>query len=544
MRKTIYTLAALALSVALPAQNINQTVQVTNDYAARFADFQKQGGEMKVPDSLYRFDYRFDYSVFETPYNGSYEFSPYRIQVTPQARSYDGSKLFLRAGAGYSLHPQLAFACQMLQEKDFTIGVYADAGGYLGKYWTQGGAKPFPGHDLSGRVGLNGQRLLPKVRLSYEMAYDGIFAGNKDALDYRTTFHSAYAMGRVQSQDRPGNQLFYDFDLRFRYSGESYTPEMELDNIGESNLRVAVSTGPSLQQKYKILIDGVFEMATIRLIDDMFGGGPATTNLATIFPHLDFLLGPVHLDAGVRLDFSAVGEERNVTFTIAPDVKARLTLAESGLELFAGVRGGQHMEDHYTLKQINHFAPRARFAASISREKLRVRAGLEGHWRSRLQYSLEAGWMSLSGAPLPYYNSLGFADYSSIYALATGAWKSERLELDGRVRYNGFKLTSFTSSFFAPPTFMADIRGAYNWDRRVYVGAFAEAASARTRQSFTADFYQIPGYVNLGLTGEYHFNEKLAFWLEGGNLLGMAIQRTPGCVEKGPYFTLGLQLKL
>ena len=544
MRKTIYTLAALALSAALSAQNINQTVQVTNDYAARFADFQKQGGEMTVPDSLYKFDYRFDYSVFETPYKGSYEFSPYRIQVTPQARTYDGSKLFLRAGAGYSLRPQLSFAYQLLQEKDFTIGVYADAGGYLGNYWSQTGGNPFRGYDLSGRVGVNGQRLMPKVRLSYEMAYDGVFAGDNANLDYRTTFHSAYVMGRVQSQERPGNQLFYDFDLRFRYSGESYTPIMELDNTGESNLRVGVSIGPSLQQKYKILIDGVFEMASIRSVDAMFGGPTATTNLSTIYPHLDFLLGPVHLDAGVRMDFSAVGEERTVTFTVAPDVKARLALAESGLELFAGVSGGQHMEDHYTLKQINHFAPRVHFPASISREKLRVRAGLEGHWRSRLQYSLEAGWMSVSGGPLPYYNSLGFADYSSFYALATGLWKSERLEVDGRLRYNGFKLASFKTSFFTPPTFTADIRGTYNWDRRIYAGAFVEAASPRTRHSFTADFYQIPGYVNLGLTGEYRFTEKLACWLEAGNLLGMAIQRTPGHVEKGPYFTLGLQLKL
>ena len=90
MRKISTALALLALCAPLGAQNINQTVEVTNDYRTRFADFQKQGPSMTVPDSLFRFDYDFDYSVFETPYRGSYEFSPYRIELTPEARQRDG----------------------------------------------------------------------------------------------------------------------------------------------------------------------------------------------------------------------------------------------------------------------------------------------------------------------------------------------------------------------------------------------------------------------------------------------------------------------
>ena len=116
MRKISTALALLALCAPLGAQNINQTVEVTNDYRTRFADFQKQGPTMTVPDSLFRFDYDFDYSVFETPYRGSYEFSPYRIEVTPEARQRDGSRLYLRAGAGFTFHPQLEFAAQVLDE--------------------------------------------------------------------------------------------------------------------------------------------------------------------------------------------------------------------------------------------------------------------------------------------------------------------------------------------------------------------------------------------------------------------------------------------
>ena len=62
MKKINLAIAMMALCAPLSAQNINQSVQVTNDYMTRFADFQKQGPALGVPDSLYRFDYSFDYS--------------------------------------------------------------------------------------------------------------------------------------------------------------------------------------------------------------------------------------------------------------------------------------------------------------------------------------------------------------------------------------------------------------------------------------------------------------------------------------------------
>ena len=53
----------LTFAVSLTAQKINQSVQVTNDYETRFADFKKSEPDLVLPDSLYAFDYSFDYSV-------------------------------------------------------------------------------------------------------------------------------------------------------------------------------------------------------------------------------------------------------------------------------------------------------------------------------------------------------------------------------------------------------------------------------------------------------------------------------------------------
>ena len=155
MKKTNILSAALLLALTVPAgaQNINQSVQVTNEYLTRFADFQKQGEELQVPDSLLRFDYNFDYSVFDTPYRGSYEFSPYRIDATPAARLSDASRLYLRAGAGYTFHPELQFAWRVLDEQNYKIRLTAGAGGYAGPYRTHGGAA-VRGPDLRGRAAL------------------------------------------------------------------------------------------------------------------------------------------------------------------------------------------------------------------------------------------------------------------------------------------------------------------------------------------------------------------------------------------------------
>ena len=531
MKKSFCALAALVLSAPVFAQNINQTVQVTNDYVTRFADFQKQGGEMTVPDSLYRFDYHFDYSVFDTPYKGSYEFSPYRIRVTPQARLYDGNKLYLRAGAGYSFHPQLELAWQMLEKKDFTIGVFADMGGYAGRYFQRSSSDTFRGYDLDGHVSVNGQALRPGARLSYQVGFDGIYNGWGDA--YRAGFNSGYLAGRVQSRERPGDYTFYDVDLRFRHS-------VDQGNVRMSNLHVGISAGPVLKGKYKILMDGLFEMEAMGVYQTLFRNG-YNTNLARLHPHVDFLFGPVRVDAGARFDLAEYDRSEQKPFTIAPDVMVRLAMLDADLDLYAGVSGGLGMEDHYSLKQFNHFVNASNTPPTVSREKIRIRAGLEGHRNAGLQYAFEAGYVSYSNKPLVSLNGMARVDYKSVYANATMGWKSERLDIDGALTYN-YLMFPEEASAFAPAAFTADVRGTWNWQQKIFAGLFVEAATAR--KSMTPDVASIAGYANVGLTGEYRIDRNWSVWAEAGNLLGMAIERMPGYVVKGPYFTLGFGLRL
>ena len=54
----------------------------------------------------------------------------------------------------------------------------------------------------------------------------------------------------------------------------------------------------------------------------------------------------------------------------------------------------------------------------------------------------------------------------------------------------------------------------------------------------------IPGYADLGVYFEYATNRALSFWIKGGNLLNMTIQRNPLFAEKGINFTAGICLNL
>jgi hypothetical protein len=538
MRKIFLTAAAaLALLAPLSAQNINQSVQVTNDYVTRFADFQKQGATMQIPDTLYRFDYNFDYSVFDTPYKGSYEFSPYQILVTPEKRTYDGSDFYLRAGAGYTIHPQLELAWQALRREDLTLGVFADAGGYLGPYRRDKSGDPFAGHDLWGRAGLGGQYLMPAVRLSWQLGYEGIYAGE----DIQTPFfksglNAASVSTRVQSRERPGDYLFYDVSLRYRYADERYEPVLNRPALGEHALGLGVSGGPVLDSKYRILLDAFFEMDMIK--EAASSPRKFTANLVALRPHVDFLLGPVHLDAGARLDYGECGDGGK--FTVSPAVTASLDLLDQDLTLFAAVSGGQSLQGRYDTKQVNHFSYHPGEGAFLSREKIRARIGLDGHWRSRLQYGLEAGYASYASLPLSYFSAVSLVDFQTIYAKGKFAWSDERVQVDGALGYA--YLMAPEQFALAPPAFTADVRGSYNWQRRVYVGAFVEAATSR--RGLAAGMDPVPGYADFGLTGEYRLNRRLGFWAEGGNLLGMDIERLPGYIERGPRFTVGLSVKL
>ena len=77
MKKTLFAIILFALAAAsASAQTFNPRVEVENTYEGKIVEAGKQALPMSVPDSLYQFQYKLDYTVFDNPYQGSYKFQP------------------------------------------------------------------------------------------------------------------------------------------------------------------------------------------------------------------------------------------------------------------------------------------------------------------------------------------------------------------------------------------------------------------------------------------------------------------------------------
>ena len=107
MNRLYISIAALWTCAALGAQNLDPTVEVRRTYEGKLLEAHKPSLEMSVPDSVTRFDLDFDYSVFNNPYKGAYEFNPYKMLMSPLTGRDSQRKFHMRVGAGYELHPYL-----------------------------------------------------------------------------------------------------------------------------------------------------------------------------------------------------------------------------------------------------------------------------------------------------------------------------------------------------------------------------------------------------------------------------------------------------
>src|SRR5574344_3867 len=523
--------AALALCPQLLAQNINQSVQVTNEYETKFADFQKQGLNLSVPDSINHFDYSFDYSVFDTPYKGSYEFTPYLIKMNPSASPYDGHTFYLRAGAGYTLHPVLELIYSPVTRKNLDLSVFDSGSGYYGDYYGRGDFSGFSGYDLTNSLGVSGHLTMPVNALAFGAGYDSIFTGNGNNND---GMHSFYLRGDFKSTVQSESYVSYDFGLDYRYSRDLLGNR---GTLGEHVLSLNGSFGPVINQKYSFLMDFVFQLDSFN--DSRSNFNDPSLGLAGITPHISFLLGPVDLDAGVRVDYNMNGG--NNAFYLAPAVKARLSLLNDNLTVFAGLTGGQSLQSYYSLKSFSNFYIRINSCPLASREKFNSFIGVNGHYGSHLQAELSGGYAVYGNSPLEYFRTFTPVDYEMAYADLKASWNSDRLSVDGKFRF-AYSMIPDGAMVYAPAAFSGDLRATYNWIKRIYAGLYLEGSTSR--KDVYGLYGDVPGFVNLGAFGEYRLNSKWGFWLQAGNLLGMAIERHPGYIEKGPYFTAGVSLNL
>lgn len=589
MRKIYLVSAAMLMTAAVSfGQNFNPTVEVTNTYQGNASEVHKPLLGMNVPDSLLHFDLDFDYEVFEKPYQGAYSFKPYMLNMRPAKDAWRGRQLYLKAGAGYTLHPQFEFVFSPEQSGPFQMSVYASHKSYFGNYheikpelqdglyrMKKSGGK-FGGYDALTSAGFDGRYNWDRTILSFGIGYYGLAA--KDSVMSRS-YNAFDFNARVRSNNDSESYFLYDIGLRGRvandgldYKSFSFPDGVTVDKQNENWVLLDGLVGPVVNNSRSFLVGFEAESASYsRFYDGNIGR-------VALIPSYRFKSGRWNLNLGVKLEFMFRNDADTLSFgkmgggkgqIVYPD--AHISFAAGGnVALYADATGGSRLNTYSSQISENHHLNPSFLVAPVYElitplvdntvEKVNARIGVRGSAASSFQFDvnggvglygnalMESGFFNADGDLVP---SLTYSDINLIYANVLLGWKSNRVKVDADFRYRGvsFPDKDAMNLGFALPKYSGGLRATYDISSRLYAGVAVEASSWREGKCVSAVSEElakvrVPGYVDLGVNCGYKFNRKLEFWLESGNLLCQAIQRNPFYAEKGPWVTAGVSLNL
>lgn len=589
MKKTYLVFAALLAGTSVSSgQNFNPTVEVTNIYQGNPSEVHKPQLAMNVPDSLLRFDLDFDYEVFSKPYQGAYSFKPYMLNMRPEKDSWRGRKIYLKAGAGYTLHPRLEFVYSPELKGPFRMSLYAGHGSYFGNYHEirpeqkdgiyhlKGSGNSFSGHDALTTAGFDGLYSWDKAILSFGVGYYGLAAKDSvvsreyDAFDFNV---------RVRSNNDAESYFLYDVSARGRVAGDNldYTAfafpgGTVVDAQGESWFLLEGLAGSVRDGRRGFLAGFEAETASYsRFYDGNIGR-------VALVPTYRLESGRWNLDLGVRLEYvsrnDASGTFRAMTGDVGqivyPDAHVRFAAGRS-VALYADATGGSRLNTYSSqISRNHHLNPSFLTAPAYEAmtplvdntvENVNVRIGVKGSIASSLQFEvnggagvygnalLESGLFLADGRFVP---SLEYSDINLLYADVLLGWSSNRVKIDADFRYRSvsFQSEDVLNRGFVLPEYSGGLKATYDIGSRLYAGASVEASSWReglceSEEVSAGDVnVRVPGFVDLGVNCGYKFNRKLELWLESGNLLCQTVQRNPFYAEKGPWLTAGVLLSL
>lgn len=590
--KSIITVfAALPLAGAvLFGQTINPTVEVTNSYQGKASEIHKPLQVMTVPDSLLRFDLDFDYEVFDKPYEGAYNFKPYMLNMRPGRDAYRGRSLFLKAGAGYSLHPELEFVYSPEQKGVFQMSVYASHKSFFGDYSeispelkdgilklrSSGGR--YSGYDALTTAGFDGRCSWDKTILSFGAGYYGVAA--KDTIVKRS--YNALDFNVRVASNNPDDEsaFFYDAGLHGRVASDNLDYSLGFQNpdipkgkssLSEGGFVLEGSAGAALNSSHRLLAG--FEASTYSY-SNLF---KSSAGRISVTPKYEFKTGLWNISLGVKLEailngssadtlnFAAMNKKKGQI--VYPDVRVSFKASDNVL-LYASARGGSDLNAYSSSLSKNHFfAPSFSLGNALmdnSIETVNLALGAKGNISSRLQFDVKGGYAnfdnglmdrilpySFSTGSVTYLPSVTYVDYDLLYADILLGWKSRNLTIDAALHYRNTMFPYENDSSkkvvdaFELPSFSGGLRAVYDISPRIYAGLSVEAAMRRNGNTDSGTVSaRIPGYVDLGIFGGYQFNRKFGFYLQTGNLIGMDIQRNPLRSEKGPWGTVGITLNL
>ena len=581
MRNIFVTLAFsafFAVSSALHAQNLDPTVEVTREYEGKLVEKHKPALKMSVPDTVTRFALDFDYSVFENPYKGSYDFDPYTLSMKPSAADSGERKFYLRAGLGYQLKPELDLVLSPDFEKDaFNMDVYATHRSFLGNYWKlsaepsgnsdyemvrmpkESTERTWPGYDILTKAGVDCRYDREGVAWGFGAGYYGL--ARKD-LSGQASMNALDARMTVSTKPEEADGLRYDIAAGYRFAHDRVN---RTSSLNEHLFDFDMTFGPVLKGKHKLDFGLGVEMASYA---DAF---ESAAGQVSITPQYVCNTSRTYVKLGLQAAKIIRGKETSGMFNareqyVYPDMYFSFALLPQSMKFFVSARGGNRLDSYSAILERNHHLTYASAPGILDYtvERVRAAAGFDGRISSRFTYNLRGGYacyahglldaVEMGGEPRA---SLRYAPYQKWYAAFDWMFMTPRLRLDGTVSYDRawgdvFEEAYVDVAVLKPAALTGDVSVEYNWNRRLFFGADCSFATARrggfgvleTPDLVKGSFLELPGYADLGVYAEYVTARRVSFWLRAGNLLNMTVQRNPLYAEKGVNFTFGICLNL
>ena len=551
MKKNFATAAAaMLLAVCAGAQTINPTVEVTSNYTSGIPAVTKPMQEFAVPDSVRTFNLDFDYSVFDNPYKGSYEFKPYMVRLRPAPTDYPSGKLHFRAGAGYRLHPEADLAWNVVSGESTKVNVTASHRSYFGPYsglglstaesslttFIESDGTSFSGYDAQTAAGVDLTHAWKKGLLEVALDADNILASDGAVSRAKTGGGLS-----LKVKTYPGRGIFRGAAVDYRFDRDAMAgavAQMFQDVSASVTGGFRVKKGSAL-----LTLGGRFVFSHLE--------GTYAVN-PYVVPRYVIDRGNLHADLGVRVSYILHNDESGAPLSsglVFPAVDIQYGVPVANLAVYAKATGGDRLTTLPGLVDMDHFLPGFSCSLFNTIERVNASAGVKGRISGRFGYDLSGGFIHVAESPLFEYVSpfaatlpgIVLCTYDLAYARAAYSWNSASVSIDGDLSYVWNDVPA--EGGFAPAALSGRTRIAYTWGGRLEVGAEAGYSTSRSAVVHNTR-YSIPGYVDLGAFARFGITSFLDVWARGGNLLGSTIQKVPFHAPQGAFFTGGIALNL
>lgn len=529
--RVLLPLLLCGLCAELHAQNFDESVEVTNDLMVDMSGSQRKTIPIEIPDSLNRFKYNFDYSVFATPYRGAYEFTPYNVLFKPSVKTEVLPFFYLRAGAGYVPGAVADMIVSPRLGEKYSLNIYQHFDGYFGKYR---GFEKYSGHEFTEKFGVKGTAALDLVELNYDLFYQGLWT--KDFALRGNPYHTFAGSVGVASLPEQGRFMDYNVTLSARLSQEHSIP----GGLNENALSISGELKPIIRERvdFKMGFDTGYDLYSGALSSALY--------YMKVNPKVQFSLWKFNFNMGAA--FSYFSSEGVSKLRVYPDVTASLNLLGNSLQFYLGCTGGDKLDTYYTFKQDNaHFstlyAPDYGFR-SFSRQTFNTFGGVKGLIGQHFGYDIKGGYSYKADMPLYGISSLDpnqavlmLSGYHHAYVNSDFVWMSKHFDVKSGLHFNKTDVSAHSDAFDLP-MFTSYLDFTYKLMDRFSAGFSLEYVSARKSRLWD-DRAQ---YLDLGLHLKAALNKNFALWLEGSNLLVQKVEYVPMTGKIGPFITFGIVL--